>query len=83
MGCVIPFHQPTTILIAGPTFTGKTRFVQRPIGTRMIHPPPLRIFWIYKEQDDKAELELMTPEFPTIQFHSDIDKSIFDRMNPA
>ena len=75
MACVIPFLHPTTILIAGPTFSGKTTFVKRLIHTRMIQPPPQRIIWIYKEQDDKAELEAMARVFPTIQFHSDIDNS--------
>ena len=83
MACVIPFHHPTTILIAGPTFSGKTTFVKRLIRTRMIQPPPQRIIWIYKEQDDKAELEAMAREFPTIQFHSDLDNSIFDSINPT
>ena len=70
-------------IIAGPTFSGKTTFVKRLIRKRMIQPPPQRIIWIYKEQDDKAELEAMASEFPTIQFHSDIDNSIFDSINPT
>ncbi len=77
MACVIPFHHPTTILSAGPTFSGKTTFVKRLIRTRMIQPPPQRIIWIYKEQDDKAELQGITREFHPIQFNSDIDNSIF------
>ncbi len=83
MACVIPFHHPTIILIDGPTFSGKTTFVKRLIRTRMIKPPPQRIIWIYKEKDEKAELEPMAREFSTIQFHFDFVNSIFDSINPT
>ena len=56
MACVIPFRHPTTILSAGPTFSGKTNFVKRLIRTRMVQPPPERTIWVYKEKDDKAEM---------------------------
>ena len=83
MACVITFRHPTTILIAGPTFSGKTTFVKRIISTQMIQPPPERIIWIYKEKDDRNEMEAMRREFPTIEFHTELDTSIFDNLNSA
>ena len=83
MACVITFRHPTTILIAGPTFSGKTTFVKRIISTQMIQPPPERIIWIYKEKDDQTEMDAMRREFPTIEFHTELDTSIFDKLNSA
>ena len=82
MACVIPFRHPTTILSAGPTFSGKTNFVKRLIRTRMVQPPPERTIWVYKEKDDKVEMESMGREFPGIQFYSELDSGLLDRINP-
>ena len=83
MACVITFRHPTTILIAGPTFSGKTTFVKRIISTQMIQPQPERVIWIYKEKDDQTEMDAMRREFPTIEFHTELDTSIFDKLNSA
>ena len=45
---VIKFSHPTTIMIAGPTFSGKTTFVRRMLHEEMIDPSPQRIIWVYK-----------------------------------
>ena len=55
MASIITFHHPTTILVAGPTFSGKTTFVKKFIRTRMVQPAPERIIWIYKVKDDKTD----------------------------
>ncbi len=83
MSCTLPFQHPTTILIAGPTLSGKTTFVKRVISNEMIQPPPERIIWFYKEKDDEAEMDSMRREFPYVQFHSDLDPSIFDKIDSA
>ena len=49
----------------------------------MIQPPPERIIWIYKEKDDRTEMEAMRREFPTIEFHTELDTNIFDKLNSA
>ena len=69
MSAIIPFHHPTTVLVAGPTFSGKTTFVKKLIRTRMIQPAPERIIWIYKEKDEKTEFGNITKEFPSIKFY--------------
>ena len=81
MASIIPFHHPTKILVAGPTFSGKTTFVKKVIRTRMVQPAPERIIWLYKEKDDKREFESMARDFSNIQFFSDLDPEIFESIN--
>ena len=81
MSCTLPFQHPTTILIAGPTLSGKTTFVKRVISNEMIQPPPERIIWFYKEKDDEVEMDSMRREFPYVQFHSDLEPSICDKID--
>lgn len=50
----LPFRHPSTILIAGPSFSGKTELTKRLIKHRhvMFSPPPDRVIWCYSEQQD-------------------------------
>ena len=70
---VIKFSHPTTIMIAGPTFSGKTTFVKRLLHEDMIEPAPERIIWIYKEKGDESEFARLKQEFPHVEFLSEID----------
>jgi len=70
---VIKFSHPTTIMIAGPTFSGKTTFVKRLLHEDMIEPAPERIIWIYKEKGDESEFARLKQEFPQVEFLSEID----------
>ena len=81
MSSFIPFQHPTTILVAGPTFSGKTTFVKKIIRNRFVQPAPERIIWIYKEKDDKTDFASVTKEFPNIPFFSDLDPEIFESIN--
>ena len=81
MAAVIPFHHPTTILIAGPTFSGKTSIVKKMIRTRMVQPAPDRILWVYKEKDGNLEVVPIFQELPNVQFYSELDANIFDSIN--
>lgn len=49
----IPFQHPSTILIAGPTKSGKTVFVRRLILEKMIEPYPGRIVIVYDEPQEE------------------------------
>ena len=70
---VIKFSHPTTIMIAGPTFSGKMTFLKRLLHEDMIEPPPERIIWIYKEKGDESEFARLKQEFPHVEFLSEID----------
>ena len=46
---ILPLDHPSTILIAGPSFSGKTEFTKRLLKHRneMFSPPPDRVIWCY------------------------------------
>jgi len=43
------FAHPSTILIAGPTGSGKTRFISTVLETRLIQPFPSHILYVNSE----------------------------------
>jgi energy-coupling factor transporter ATP-binding protein EcfA2 len=46
----LPFHHPSTILVAGPTGCGKTQFLLKLLTTPgAIQPSPQRVIWVYSE----------------------------------
>jgi len=81
-GLKIPFFHPTTIMIAGPTYSGKTTFVKRLLHADMIEPAPQRIVWIYKEKGDESEFSELKREFPLVEFLSDLDIGRLDSLDP-
>ena len=46
---VFYFSHPTSLIIAGPTKSGKTKFTQNLLRYSLIQPFPNRIIWLYKE----------------------------------
>ena len=57
------FRHPTSIVIAGPTRSGKTSFVNRCLRDSLIQPFPNRIICFYKEwQPAYDELKQLLPE---------------------
>ena len=46
---ILPLDHPSTILIAGPSFSGKTEFTKRLLKHRneIFSPPPDRVIWCY------------------------------------
>lgn len=62
----LPFIHPASIVIAGPSRSGKTRFLTRLLEQRMIHPFPTRILIVYGEW--QVEYERMKQICPFIEF---------------
>lgn len=62
----IPFHHPASIVIAGPSRSGKTTFLRKMLEQRMIQPFPLRIVIVYGEW--QKEYDLMKTKIPEIEF---------------
>ncbi len=60
------FKHPTTIMVSGPTGSGKTEFVSRAIEQNIFDPMPERKVWIYGERQEKIELR-----HPDIDFIKD------------
>lgn len=74
------FMHPFNCLIAGPTQSGKTSFIDQIIKNRqiLIHPSPDRIIYCYSKWQEKY-VEMKTTDF-TIEFHKGIYN--LDEINP-
>lgn len=60
------FHQPFTMIIAGPTMSGKTCFIRNVLAAPgLISPPPSRVYWCYgienKEQENLISASCLYP----------------------
>lgn len=76
LGDILYIHHPSTMLIAGPTGSGKTHFLTRLLKQNLFSPPPDKIIWIYGEKQnlhDELTSSLQTP----IEFSRDFDEDIY------
>lgn len=62
----IPFSHPASILIAGPSRSGKTVFVRRMLSEKMIDPFPTRIVFVFGEW--QKEYEKLKSQVPSVDF---------------
>jgi energy-coupling factor transporter ATP-binding protein EcfA2 len=78
-----PFKHPSTILVAGPTGSGKTEFLVQLLNCKGLYPFPERIVWIYSEwqnaYDRILNLKLRNTK---VQFVKDYDDDLYDSLNP-
>lgn len=81
-----PFKHPSTILIAGPTGSGKTEFLVELLKRRAIEPFPERIIWIFSEWQnayDRIRVALNHGRRKgKIEFHKDYDDSLYESLDP-
>ena len=80
LGDVLYFHHPSTMLIAGPTGSGKTHFLTRLLKHNLFSPSPDKIIWVYGEKQalhDEMAASLQVP----IEFFSDFDDNIYDSID--
>ena len=81
MSSLFFFQHPTTILISGPTHSGKTLFVLRVLKNSLLQPFPSRILWFFKEwQPAYDELKEI---LPSTEFSHGIDSRVLDSINVA
>jgi hypothetical protein len=81
MASLFYFHHPTSIVVAGPTRSGKTYFVNRCLKHSLIQPFPTRIILFYKEwQPAYDELKIL---IHTIEFHEGIDQPTLEYVSSA
>ena len=76
----LPLLHPFTALVAGPTGSGKTRFVFRLIenARTMIDPPPRRIVYCY------GEYQRLFDDYPRVMFHRGLPElEDFDGSEPV
>ena len=75
------FVHPTTIVISGPTRSGKTQFVKRVLKHSLIQPHPTRILWLFQEwQPAYDEIKIL---IPSTEFISGIDSDILESVNAS
>jgi len=77
---MLPFAHPCTVLVAGPTSCGKTRFVFRVIDNAsvMLDPPPKKIVYCY------GEYQQLFCQYPHVQFRRGLpDADEFDGSEPV
>ena len=71
MSSLFSFHHPTSIVVAGPTRSGKTYFVIKCLKHSHIQPFPNRILFLYKEwQPAYDELKILLSD---VEFHEGVD----------
>jgi hypothetical protein len=78
---LLPFKHPSTILIAGPTGSGKTEFLVKLLTKNGgIRPFPRRIIWIYSEwQDAYDRIRKQLPR--KIEFVKEFNADLYESLN--
>jgi hypothetical protein len=78
-----PFKHPSTILVAGPTGSGKTEFLVQLLDCKGLDPFPERIIWIYSEWQNAYDRILnLNLRNAKVQFVKDYDDSLYDSLDP-
>jgi len=78
---MLKFIHPSTMIVSGPTGSGKTKLVSRVIIERLIEPPPERIIWIYAEWQPLYEIVQMS--HPSIEFIQGVPPNLYGSISPA
>ena len=78
----IPLVHPSTILVAGPTGSGKTVFVRKLITENMIYPFPTRIVIVFSEW--QKEYEMLKWQLPSIEFlKGPVSPELYESFKPS
>lgn len=74
------FMHPTTIVLAGPTQSGKTYFLVEAMLQHRFQPMPERIVWVFGEW--QPLYDVVKKAFPHIEFVKDFSKDLYDTFTP-
>ena len=72
------FRHPTTILISGPTRSGKTKFLVDVLKENLISPKPTRIIWVYAEW--QPLYDEVKKYWPFAEFTRVMDANIYETL---
>ena len=71
---MLKFRHPSTMIVSGPTGSGKTKFVSRLILERQYDPMPNRIIWVYSEWQPLYDIIQMS--YPSVEFIKDLSPNL-------
>lgn len=75
---MLKLKHPSSVMVSGPTGSGKTVFVTRLINERMFEPEPERIVFIYNEWQPAYE------QFGiSVEFRKDLTESFYSSISPS
>ena len=77
----IPFQHPCSIIIAGPSRSGKTTFLRKLLEERMIYPFPRRILVVYGEW--QKEYDRLKEKIENIEFtKGPMNEELYEGFDP-
>ncbi len=75
-----PLQHPFTMLVVGPTGSGKTRWLQQMLQHQFLEPKPSRIVWCYAQwQGLYSEIQA---SFPQVEFVQGLPDNIMQQWQP-
>ncbi len=74
------FHHPSTVIICGPTGSGKTWFLERVFQNQMIRPWPRNIIWFFSEWQEIYER--LRTSYPLIKFVKGLEGDMMAHVKP-
>ena len=74
------FQSPTTIVLAGPTNSGKTYFLVEALLQQRFEPMPQRIVLVFSEW--QPLYEVVRKAFPHVEFVKDYSKQLYETFTP-
>ena len=74
---ILPFTHPLSVIVSGPTKSGKTHFVTKMLKNEMLNPMPKKIYWFYRVYQDAYED--MRKTISNIEFVKDLPEDGFDQ----
>ena len=77
---VLRFVHPSTMMVAGPTGSGKTQFVNKLLTEQMFEPMPERIVWVYAQW--QPLYDQLQAKIPGIEFINGLPPNILETLSP-
>ena len=77
---MIKFVHPSTMIVSGPTGSGKSKFVSRLLLEQMVEPAPERIVWVYAEWQPLYDALQM--RLPHIEFINGLPQNLYQSISP-
>ena len=78
----LPILHPSTILVAGPTGSGKTEFLVKLLTQKAIFPYPQRIIWVYSEWQNAYErIRREVAKGRSVEFIKEFSEELYESLD--